>query len=326
MVPSNIIKEYLYAKFPDNHVFGQEFTTNSIFTPDEKKHMSINMESGLWQDFKAHQSGNFPQLISYIEEISYEEASKFIMKKVFDNPEALFDVSSIKPHQSPSSKNSILDIFKNFAEFDHEDIDPTNLSERLAYNFVVNRKLTRFKFHICKTGRYANRLIIPFQYESRKPYFFQARNLSLLGIKYLNPSRELGGVKSSDVLFPFDADSDYVFLTEGPLDAISLKLNGINATCTQGSTLSNVQAEQLRGKQLVFAYDNDEAGMIGMEKARKLMLHKNVSDFKVGTLPVGIKDWNELHVECGSSKEFRDVVASGMNTIDFQFQVSAALN
>ena len=325
MVPSNIIKEYLYAKFPDNQVFGTEFTTNSIFTDDEKKHMSINMETGLWQDFKAHEVGNFLQLISYVEEISYEEASKFIMKRVFDTPEALFEISSVRPQNPTKSSNTINDIFKSFSEFNVEDIDPTNLTDRLAYNFVVNRKLQKFKFYICKKGRYANRLIIPFQYQSRNPYFFQARNLSLLGIKYLNPSREVTGVKSSDILFPFDSDSDYVFLTEGPLDAISLQLNGINSTCTQGSTLSHAQAEQIRDKQVVFAYDNDEAGLSGIEKARKLMLHKNVNDFKVASLPPGVKDWNELHATC-SHKEFTSIALKGLQTVDFSFQVSAALH
>ena len=324
MVPSNIIKEYLYAKFPDNHVFGVEFTTNSIFTPDEKKHMSINMETGLWQDFKAHETGNFAQLISYVEEIPYEAAYKYIMKRVFDNPESLFDVSSVRVAQESTSKNAVGDIFKSFTPFDYCNIDATNLTERLAFNFVVNRKLTKFKFHISKKGRYANRIIIPFQYGDRSPYFFQARNLSLLGIKYLNPSRDVTGVKSSDVLFPYRDDSDYVFITEGPLDAISLQLNGINATCTQGSTLSNSQAEQLRGKQLVFAYDNDSAGRQGVDNARQLMLHKNISDFKVASLPEGVKDWNELHVK-HSHKEFVGAALSNLQTVDFKFKVIEGL-
>ena len=324
MVPSNIIKEYLYAKFPDNHVFGVEFTINSIFTPDDKKHMSINMETGLWQDFKAHERGNFAQLISYVEEIPYEAAYKYIMKRVFDNPESLFDVSSVRVAQESTSKNAVGDIFKSFIPFDHCSIDATSLAERLAFNFVVDRKLTKFKFHICKKGRYANRIIIPFQYGSRDPYFFQARNLSLLGIKYLNPSRDVTGVKSSDVLFPFEEDSDYVFITEGPLDAISLKLNGINATCTQGSTLSNSQAEQLRGKQIVFAYDNDEAGRLGADSARNLMLRKNVNNFKVASLPEGIKDWNELHVKL-RHKDFVDVALKGLQTIDFKFKITEGL-
>jgi len=325
MVPSNTIKEYLYSKFPDNHVFGQEFTTNSIFTSDEKKHLSINMNTGLWQDFKAHESGNFIQLVAYVEEIPYEEASKFLLKKVFDNPEYLFDVSSIRVANQSNVKNTVKDIFKSFEPFDPYNIDSESLTDRLAHNFIINRKLNRFKFHVCKKGRYANRLVIPFQYDPQNPYFFQARNLSLLGIKYLNPSREVAGVKSSDVLFPFDEESDYVFLTEGPLDAISLKINGINATCTQGSTLSHAQAEQLRDKKLVFAYDNDEAGMIGMEKARKLMLHKNVGNFKVASLPTDVKDWNDLHVKCTSNKEFVDTVLSGVQKIDLKFQVSAGL-
>lgn len=322
MVPSNIIKEYLYAKFPDNHVFGQEFTTNSIFTHDEKKHLSINLETGLWQDFKAHETGNFPQLVSYVEDISYEEAYRFIMKRTLDDPEALFDVSTVRS-QKATSKNTIKDIFNAFEPYNHKKA-PTCLAERLASNFVNNRKLGKVNFYLCKKGRYTNRIIIPYQYEGKHPFFFQARNLSLLGIKYLNPSREVAGVKASDILYPYRDNADYVYLTEGPLDAITLQLHGINATCTQGSTLSNAQAEQLRGKQLVFAYDNDEAGRLGMEKARELMLHKNVADFKVATLPKGVKDWNEIHT-LTSHKDFMEVALGGLRDIDFKFKVTEGL-
>jgi len=324
VVPSNIIKEYLYAKFPDNHVFGEEFTIDSIFTHDEKKHLSINMSTGLWQDFKAHEQGNFLQLVAHAEDITYTEASKFIMKRVYDNPESLFELSSDRPVQESSSNNSLSGIFKSFTPFNPAKT-PTCLTERLAYNFVVNRKLTKFKFHVCKEGRYHNRIIIPYQYDNQNPFFFQARNLSLLGIKYLNPSREVTGIKSSDILFPFKTNYDYVFITEGPLDAISLHLNGINATCTQGSTLSNSQAEQLRGKQLVFAYDNDEAGRVGVEKARDLMLRKNVNDFKVAKLPKGFKDWNELHVTA-TKGEFIETALAGLKTVDFQFRVTEGLD
>ena len=90
MLPTSVIKEYLYAKFPTNKVFCQEFTTNSFFVEDSKMKLSVNLESGLWQDFKAHEKGNFPQLVAAIEEIPYDEATRFLRSKLFDTPEHLF--------------------------------------------------------------------------------------------------------------------------------------------------------------------------------------------------------------------------------------------
>jgi len=326
MLPSSLIIEYLNSKFPDNKVLGSEFTANSIFTPDEKKHLSVNIESGLWQDFKAHESGNFAQLVAAVEDISYDAALKFLRGKLFDTPEALFEISSIRIQaQKPLIKNTISEVFKSFKKFDYDNVDGNNLYERLAKKFITKRKLQHSDFYISTQGRYANRLIIPYFYEGQEPYYFQGHNLGVTGVKYLNPSREYCGVKSSDILYPFKEDSDYIFITEGPLDAISLQLNGLNATCTQGSKLSHAQAEQIKDKQIIFAYDNDDAGKEGIAQARKLLLHKNKNDFCVARLPEEVKDWNDLHVQT-SRKDFRAYVVNGLKVIDFGFEVTEALD
>lgn len=328
MLPPDIIKGYLLSKFPNNKVFGQEFTTNSIFVEDSKMHLSINMETGLWQDFKAHETGNFPQLIAAVEDISYDQATVYLRSKLFDRPEHLFEISSINvSNQKSVDQNSLDQIFKTFTKFDPNNINEESLTERLARKFVTSRKLNNFDFYISKSGRYANRIIIPYSYDDCKSvFYFQGRNLGVMGTKYLNPSRDMTGVKSSDILFPFRSDADYVFLTEGPIDAISLQLNGINATCTQGSSLSQSQADVLKKKQIIFAYDNDEAGKNGIRNARKTMLGKNKNDFCIATLPSGIKDWNELHMQCSSRGQFVQTIKNGLREVDFEFDVTAALS
>ena len=327
MLPSSIIKEYLYAKFSVNRVFGEEFTTNSIFMDDDKMKLSVNVETGLWQDFKAHETGNFPQLVSAVEGIPYEAALKFLRSKLFDSPEHLFDISSIRVElQKPAKHNAVSEIFSSFSKFDLNHSDPTSMTDRLARKFILSRKLHKFDFYIAKNGRYSNRLIIPYAYGDSEPFYFQARNLSVLGTKYLNPSREVTGVKSSDILFPYKEDADYIFMTEGPLDAISLQLNGLNATCTQGSNLSVSQAEKLKDKQIVFAYDNDEAGREGVVQARNMMLTKNKNHFMVAKLPEGIKDWNELHIKCTKAAEFKSYITNGLQAVDFSYEVTEALD
>jgi len=329
MLPSNLIKEYLHSKFPTNKVFGQEFTTNSIFAEDEKLHMSINMDTGLWQDFKSQEKGNFAQLIAAVEEIPYESALSYLRSKLFDTPELLFEVSSIRLEQEPVTNSNIQDIFNSFKKFDPRAINESNLTERLARKFILSRKLQKGSFYVSTSGRYANRLIIPYM-KDEKPYYFQARNLSIVGMKYLNPSRGVTGVKASDILYPFKEDCDYVFITEGPLDAITLQINGINATCTQGSRLSHAQAEMLKTKQIIFAYDNDEAGAEGVRQARRMMLSKNKNEFCIARLPQNLnktyKDWNELHIDCDSKAQFRDFLVAGLKPVDFEYEITEALN
>ena len=327
MLPTSVIKEYLLAKFPVNKVFASEFTTNSIFTADEKMHLSINLETGLWQDFKSQEKGNFPQLVAAVEDIPYEQALKYLRTKLFDTPEHLFEISSLHvENQKPKSENTVGDIVKSFIKFDPHNINPNNLTERLARKFVLGRKLEKFDFYISTTGRYANRIIIPYESGSGRIFYFQARNLSIMGMKYLNPSRQVTGVKSSEILYPFEKDADYVFITEGPIDAMSLQANGINATCTQGSHLSMTQAQELKDKQIIFAYDNDEAGRLGIQQARKALLKKNKNDFCICSLPQGIKDWNELHMGCKDSDHFIAVVKQGLKVVDFEYDITEALN
>lgn len=327
MLPSSVIKEYLLAKFPVNKVFGSEFTTNSIFTSDEKMHLSVNLETGLWQDFKSQEKGNFPQLVAAVEDIPYDQALKYLRTKLFDTPEHLFEISSLHvQNQKPTSENTVGDIVKSFVKFDPTSINPNNLTERLARKFILSRKLQKFNFYIAKSGRYANRIIIPYQDKRERIFYFQARNLSIMGMKYLNPSRQVTGVKSSEILYPFEKDADYVFITEGPIDAMSLQANGINATCTQGSHLSMTQAQELKDKQIIFAYDNDEAGKMGIAQARKALLKKNKNDFCICSLPEGIKDWNELHMACESSDQFIYRVKQGLKVVDFEYDITEALS
>ena len=293
-----------------------------MFVEDAKKHMSINLDTGLWQDFKASETGNFPQLVSYVDSVSLDTAVKFVRAQMFSNPETLFASSCVEKNES-LTKNTVSEIFKDFSKFDIKNVDPSDLTERLAYKFITERKLQAWDFYICKTGKFSNRVIIPYLYE-KSAFFFQGRNLSRYGMKYLNPSRENGGVKSSDVLFPFDANADYVFITEGPIDAITLRIHGYNATCTQGSFMSYEQAKQLKGKRIIFAYDSDEAGKSGVQKGIKVLLNRNTNSFHVSVLPEGYKDWNEVHV-AKTRKEFDALLDASVTKMDLAFMVRERL-
>mgnify|MGYP003650150496 CR=1 FL=1 len=322
LIPPYIIEKYLISRFQNYRISGREFLIDSVFMEDTKKHMSINLDTGLWQDFKASETGNFTQLVSYVDCVSISTAIKFVRAQMFSDPETLFASSCIEKNES-LTKNTVSELFKDFSKFDIKNVNPSDLTERLAYKFITERKLQAWDFYICKTGKFSNRVIIPYMYEGDS-FFFQGRNLSRYGMKYLNPSRENGGVKSSDVLFPFDNNADYVFITEGPLDAITLRIHGYNATCTQGSFLSYEQAKQLKGKRIIFAYDSDEAGKSGVQKGIKVLLNRNINSCYVSVLPKGYKDWNEVHV-AKNRKEFDALLDDSITKTGLDFTVRGLL-
>ena len=110
--------------------------------------------------------------------------------------------------------------------------------------------------------------------------------------KYLNP--ESTQARSSAILYPFK-NEEPVLLCEGPLDALSLQLAGINATATMGSSPSKFQIETLKDSecQIIVAYDNDTAGKAGTNKTEELRKELMLPEIKICHPPKRYKDWNE---------------------------------
>jgi len=301
-----------------------EFIINSVFGEDFRKHMSINMETGLWQDFKYGERGNFVQLVSIVEEISLDEAASFLRKKLLHDPQSLFTPVRPIENKAIEVKNSVPEEFKNFTPVNiTKFLKSGNLMKRFAAKFILSRKLQKFKFFFGESGVYKNRLIIPYTHKG-KPFYFQARSLSSFGMKYLNPKAKECGVKSSDILFPFNEEASYVILTEGPLDAITLQVNGYNATSTQGSNMSYAQMRSLKGKKIIVSYDNDSAGKKGEQKIdvlRKTLMFPTLYAIHP---PGEFKDWNDFFTK-STSEDFEKYVNSNVKPMDFLYQVSGLL-
>ena len=325
-ISSDIIKDYLREKFTDYSETNAEFVVNSLFCDDFKRHMSINADTGLWQCFKTKEKGNFIHLVSAVEGISYSEASVLIQRKLFDTPEKLFDnISKIRKTQGVlTSGSSIQDELKNFKRLSKASVVSDNLTERLAFRFAVTRKLDPTKLYVGVTGKYVNRVIIPFE-DSHGMFYFQARQLTGYGMKYLNPSFQEYGVRASEILYPFRTDEPYILVTEGPIDALSLQNIGINATSTQGSIFSQNQLKELSGKKMILAYDNDQAGDYGIRAARRLIKSKNLPEPYIVRPPRQFKDWNEFIIEA-TPVEVKAWISETVMKMDFNYELSALLN
>ncbi len=288
--------------------------------------MSINSETGLWQCFKTKEKGNFLHLVSAVEDISYGEAAVLVQRKLFDTPEKLFEVTkSIRNQQkSLNTGNSIQDEIHNFKKLSKSSIVSDSLTERLAYRFAITRKLDPTKLYVGVKGKYVNRVIIPFE-DSKGMFYFQARQLTGFGMKYLNPSFGEYGVKASEILYPFNREESYILVTEGPIDALSLQTMGINATSTQGSVFSQHHLSEISDKKIILAYDNDEAGDRGISYARRLIKSKNLPSPYIVRPPSQFKDWNEFVIEA-SPVEVQAWISKTVTKMDFNYELSALLD
>ena len=288
MADSSYIRKYCLGKFQSNYRLTSddaELVVPSLFLEnDYKRHMSINLETGLWRCFKSGETGNFVKLYATLEKCSFQEAyEKFVFEDFLAQGSFTRgrNVEPVNPHKIKSS----LDEADNFEEID-------------THPLIESRMLKGFRFMIARDGKYKGRLIIPFINSRNKLFYFQGRSLKGELPKYLN-CRDL---KSSQVLYPFEYDSHKpLYVTEGAFDCLSLQAVGLNATPTLSCFTSREQMLQLAQYQgpLVCAFDSDGAGMEGRSKFLKLAQWARRDDIQTVIPPQGSKDWNEILVKGG---------------------------
>ena len=273
----------------------QEYIMPSPFVDDDWKHkFSINVDTGMWQDFKAHRQGNFIQLVAQIEKISYRRAESKIL---FDSTMEDYEVPIKKQRTAPTKLE--VDI-SSWIPIDIYSCHNRNTYVQLAWKYLWERKLFNIDFvedepfYFAIDGKYKDRIIIPFKNTGGDIYFFQARALFNDYPKYVNPEH----LKASTILYPYLNDEP-VLLCEGPLDALSLKLAGVNATATMGSSPSKFQLEAIKESRcdIVVAYDNDAAGKRGIEKLERMRKDLMMVSVKICPPPKIYKDWNEAWKE-----------------------------
>jgi hypothetical protein len=154
-------------------------------------------------------------------------------------------------------KDPIMGLPDEFELLNESTEDPYEL---LVFDYLFRRgvdtkTIRGHKIGFCRTGRYKDRLIIPCFEDGKLVYFtnrlclYNGEELTrdkeilvnTLGIqKTLNPSKKLGMIGKSEVVFNIDnaRKAKYIIVTEGPFDALNV---GSNAVAILGSVISNRQ-------------------------------------------------------------------------------------
>lgn len=300
-IAPQFIKDYLTQNFGTIGRISandEEFVMESIFeTDDWKRHMSINIYSGMWQCFKSGKSGNFVSLYAAVEGLNYYRAQRNLIIRNFEflgEPIPELDKPRERNYAGLDTANLIPLTLGSF-----ESDDPKVLH---AWNTLFSRNLfgkeeDNTTYYLCTEGKFADRIIIPFVADG-VIFYFQGRALNEdQQPKYLAPD-VTQAPKKSDVLYPFDMEAEYVVVCEGPTDAITLQLAGVNATCILGSSVSFAQMcifAEFKGK-IILGFDNDKAGRQSTEKFDWIRKRKQLPVFSVCSPPEEYKDWNKASI------------------------------
>ena len=183
-----------------------------------------------------------------------------------------FDVRAL-----PMDSVAIVDLLNN---------PPEKLIPVLEY--MVSRQLfpEDFPFYWTPKVGFSNRLIIPFLYKN-EIVGWTARAVNDAQPKYLS-EQQPGYVFNLDKQ---NDDREFVFVCEGPFDALS-----IDSCALLGAEIKDSQHWLLKqlGKEIVLVPDKDEAGKATLEQALELEWSVSMPDW-----PSGVKDVNDAVMKLG---------------------------
>lgn len=134
---------------------------------------------------------------------------------------------------------------------------------KTAINYCITRKIPEHiwsKFFVATSGKYANRLIIPFYDDKGKIYYFQGRSLVGQEPKYLNKV----GKRVPYNIFNLDLTKKVVAL-EGPIDSTFVD----NSVALVGLNFDDEFLEWCKENDVHFLLDNDKSGK---QKSLELIL------------------------------------------------------
>jgi hypothetical protein len=198
------------------------------------------------------------------------------------------------------------------------DLPSGNPYRQKAETYLTRRKLPINGLYICTQDRlYHNRIVIPYYDRNGKLIYYNCRTLTDAIPKYRGPPKELG-IGKHDVIYmpqwPTPYLSDFIFLTEGELDALSISTAGLWAAAFGGKSISGIQIDMLGNMRPVIALDRDEAGTGAFLEIGDRLKSMGLDPYYVQP-PKGFKDWNDLLVAY-SGEILRDWLVDAMRRYD----------
>ena len=186
---------------------------------------------------------------------------------------------------------------------------PDELVPVLAYLQSRNLYLEDYDFHWTDEDGFTNRLIIPFRYQGRI-VGYTARKITEGKPKYIS-EQQPGYVFNLDRQL---VDRKYVFVVEGPIDAISI--DGVALTSAEINQTQRKLIEQL-GKQIVVVPDRDQPGYRLVEQALEFGWGLSFPEW-----PEGVKDINEAQQQLGRLAALY-LIVQGIETNQLKQQLRA---
>lgn len=300
-----------------------------VHNGDRKDAWSWQIDIGIWRCFSNSCEDRYGNdifgLVRGVKDCGFKEALDFVKGFVGGNLSA----SKIKELKDIRDNRAFVYSAKKKQP---QTVYPEDCLSRIKFHdYLVKRGFTREiieKYHIGigkeNHGYMVDRIIFPIRNIEGSIVAFSGRTLhedwKERGIPKWKHSKDFE-VHADKMLFNIDQaresieSTGTVILVEGPLDALKIIEAGItNVVAVLGKTLYNGQISQLimaGATRLIIAFDNDNPGKTGAEKAIKLAAP--FFDVQKVEIETGQKDYGEMLVE--EIREFFNAVSFGKKKV-----------
>ena len=300
MINRDAFLEFVEQHCTEVKAVNNEIKINSIFTEDEGLHLWCNPQKNAYHCFKTDKSGNLFDLVSQIGKCSYQEAvglltddnylrtleaklDKFFATKQEAKPPVIVPQLALPPATFPIAKL-------------------TGAFRKAAEDYVKSRHLSIANLLFCISGKYKNRIIIPYYDRTGALVYWNGRDIGN-GARYRGPDFKDVLVGKADVLFmeSWPPASSKVYLTEGEFDAMSLSQCHFYGCAIGGKVVSDKQVDLLRPYKVCICFDTDKSGAEALHNMGDKLIGNGIQEVSYVRPPANIKDWNKMLTGLGAN-------------------------
>lgn len=303
--------EWAETRFGEVIVKGDEILLNSIFCEDKKHHLwcnpsggKTNSENGVYHCWKSDSKGSLIGLVMQVDKCSYEQAcetldaSRSTIAEIEKKVQEIFD----QKYKSPTPDEQIRKLEIPFGCYLFDDLPSSNSIKKSAEEYLLNRLLDTKNLMVGISGRYRNRILIPYYDKNGSLIYYNGRYIGDPGnnLRYLGPPKELG-IGKGDVIYvqKWPTEKEKIYIAEGEFDAMSLGKCGFNSAALGGKSMTEKQLELIKDYTPVLCLDADESGAEALTKMAGKLLSKGFNNVFYVRPCIEFKDWNGLLVAKG---------------------------
>lgn len=313
-------------------VQGSEIRINSLFEPGDSDHHlwcspvggKKKRKFGVYHCFKTDKKGSLVKLVQIVDSCDRIDALDTLEgnTSIRDLEVQLEALLAQQEEKKPEPVKNTLALPTGCLLI--SDLGTNNWWRKRAEPYLQSRKIPIDGLYICTEGREKNRIVIPYYDRKGSLIYWNARALGKSKSKYLGPHKSVG-VGKEDVIFmagPWPNPGDTLYVCEGELNAISLKVCELKAAACGGKNMGEKQAIMLTDYCIVLCLDRDKAGKSGTSKMTTMLSGvetvRGKGKLKVVVPPTGYNDWNDMLVALGPEM-VHHYILKNQRSLDYSF-------